>query len=355
VIPRSFKEIISVLMAAVMASGPAMALDVAIEQGQINLRGERSQEDVSQIVGFLTKGSVISIPDEFIVYIKSNRKNAPEKVNWAATFQKWESETKDFSAGIKKFAKNKKDFFYQVKIVKAAPGSNIPKAEVQPFMALKYLAMSGKLGIVTKDVSLHAPSKAASVEGTTTKCIKCELASESLHKQNESLRQVATAIKRISEPSGSADGTPQFVSPLDSVVITSNFGRRRKPGARKSFEFHPGVDLRAHVGTAVHPSAPGIVESVGKMGAYGNIIIIDHGNGWKTRYAHLSKISVKKGDTVNLDSMIGKTGRSGGGHLTGPHLHLEIRHNDVILNAENFILNSTAGKAVAEITGSKAE
>jgi len=95
--------------------------------------------------------------------------------------------------------------------------------------------------------------------------------------------------------------------------------------------FHPGIDLGAPVGTPIKPVKTGIVIEAGyEDDGYGDTILIDHGNGLTSRYAHLSKIEVKAGDEVTTQTEIGKVGLTG--HTTGPHLHLEIRQNGISLN-----------------------
>ncbi|HHG74749.1 MAG TPA: M23 family peptidase [Persephonella sp.] len=123
-------------------------------------------------------------------------------------------------------------------------------------------------------------------------------------------------------------------SPLKSTIITSRFGYRKHPvnGQR---DFHPGVDLRAKIGTPVFSTANGIVEYAGKKGAYGKMVIIQHNYGFKTIYGHLSKIKVKTGDFVEKGQLIGFSGNTG--LINGPHLHYEVRYLQRPLNPVNFI------------------
>ncbi|WP_457640364.1 peptidoglycan DD-metalloendopeptidase family protein [Persephonella sp.] len=123
-------------------------------------------------------------------------------------------------------------------------------------------------------------------------------------------------------------------SPLKETVITSRFGYRKHPVTGKK-DFHPGVDLRAKVGTPIYATANGIVEYAGKKKNYGKLIIIQHNYGFKTLYGHLSKISVRTGDFVKKGDLIGYTGRTG--LINGPHLHYEIRYLQRPLNPVNFI------------------
>ncbi|WP_456401225.1 M23 family metallopeptidase [Persephonella sp.] len=123
-------------------------------------------------------------------------------------------------------------------------------------------------------------------------------------------------------------------SPLSNTVITSRFGYRKHPvnGHR---DFHPGVDLRARIGTPVYATANGIVEFAGRKGNYGKLIIIQHNYGFKTLYGHLSKIKVKTGQFIEKGQIIGYTGKTG--LINGPHLHYEIRYLQRPLNPVNFI------------------
>jgi murein DD-endopeptidase MepM/ murein hydrolase activator NlpD len=95
--------------------------------------------------------------------------------------------------------------------------------------------------------------------------------------------------------------------------------------------FHPGVDLGAEIGDRIYAIKSGeVVEAGYSYDGYGNTIVIDHGKGLTSRYAHLSKIEVSLGQEVTTNSEIGKVGITG--HSTGPHLHLEIRQDGRALN-----------------------
>ena len=88
---------------------------------------------------------------------------------------------------------------------------------------------------------------------------------------------------------------------------------------------HRGVDLSAPKGTPVHATADGVVVSAGRSGAFGRMVEIDHGNGWRTRFAHLRRIRVDEGDSVRRGRVIGTIGKSG--NATGYHLHYEVLRN----------------------------
>jgi len=95
--------------------------------------------------------------------------------------------------------------------------------------------------------------------------------------------------------------------------------------------FHPALDIAAPIGTEIKPIKNGIIEDISKSRVgYGNAVIVDHGNGIVSLYAHLSKINVSKGDKVTVFDTIGNVGTTG--HSTGPHVHIEIRKNGIPIN-----------------------
>lgn len=122
--------------------------------------------------------------------------------------------------------------------------------------------------------------------------------------------------------------------PVDVPYTSSSFGWRRDPflGIRA---FHKGLDFSAAHGEKIRSTGAGMVTMVGKGKNYGNFLKIKHGDGLETRYAHCSKILVKKGDIVEKNqviALVGNTGRS-----TGPHLHYEIRLNGRALDPRQYL------------------
>jgi len=120
--------------------------------------------------------------------------------------------------------------------------------------------------------------------------------------------------------------------------ISSRFGYRRHP-IRKTIEFHQGVDIANHMGTPIYASADGVVDFAGRLAGYGNYISIDHGYGFKTKYGHLQKIVVKKGEKVRRGDLIAKMGRTG--LATGSHLHYEVRIINKPVNPLGYIIRDT--------------
>lgn len=123
--------------------------------------------------------------------------------------------------------------------------------------------------------------------------------------------------------------------PLSAAyAITSNFGNRHDPFNGRS-AFHSGMDFGASRGTPIRAAGAGKVIFAGRKGGYGNAVEILHENGLVTRYAHMSRILVSKGEQVTFESVIGKVGSTG--RSTGAHLHFEVRLNDKPVNPARFM------------------
>ncbi|PWR25775.1 M23 family metallopeptidase [Zavarzinia aquatilis] len=131
---------------------------------------------------------------------------------------------------------------------------------------------------------------------------------------------------------------------LDGIEVRSNFGNRRDPINRRA-AFHAGIDFGGTIGTPVFATAPGEVVLAGWAGAYGRAVRVRHAFGLETQYAHLSALSVKVGDKVDVGDVIGKLGSSG--RSTGPHLHYEVRLQDIPGDPMRFI---EAGRNVQQQT-----
>ncbi|MFV2082661.1 MAG: M23 family metallopeptidase [bacterium] len=117
---------------------------------------------------------------------------------------------------------------------------------------------------------------------------------------------------------------------------TSSFGYRTSPFTGRR-EMHKGVDVATRTGTPIIAPADGIVIFAGREGGFGNMVVLDHGYGLVTRYAHNSTIDVKRSQKVNRGDVIAKVGNTG--RSTGPHLHYEVLVNGVAVNPTRYILN----------------
>lgn len=121
--------------------------------------------------------------------------------------------------------------------------------------------------------------------------------------------------------------------------ISSPFGMRLDPFTRHH-AFHSGIDISSKYATGIKTTAGGKVQFAGKRKGYGKLVVISHGDSIETYYGHLGRVFVKKGETVVGGQMVGWTGLTG--RTTGPHVHYEIRINNVPINpmtASSFLKN----------------
>jgi murein DD-endopeptidase MepM/ murein hydrolase activator NlpD len=126
----------------------------------------------------------------------------------------------------------------------------------------------------------------------------------------------------------------QPVANKDLKRIASGFGYRIHP-IYKTLRMHTGIDFSAPVGTPIYATGDGVVEHLkNKMTGYGKVMMINHGFGYESLYAHMSKIFVKPGEKVKRGQIIGYVGNTG--RSTGPHLHYEIRKNGKPVNPVHF-------------------
>jgi murein DD-endopeptidase MepM/ murein hydrolase activator NlpD len=118
--------------------------------------------------------------------------------------------------------------------------------------------------------------------------------------------------------------------------LTDVYGRRSDPFTGQP-DFHPGLDIATEKGQPVYATAHGTVRSAERAGAYGNMVVVDHGFGLLTRYAHLQRFNVKPHDRVKRGDVIGFAGSTG--RATGDHVHYEVIANGRMLNPLKFLFN----------------
>lgn len=120
-------------------------------------------------------------------------------------------------------------------------------------------------------------------------------------------------------------------------AVTSGFGWRTHP-IYKTTEFHPGMDFAAEQGTQIYASGDGVVERADNLAqGYGNHVVIDHGFGYRSLYAHMSKMAVRPGERVKRGQLIGYVGSTG--LSTAPHIHYEVIRNGEKVNPINYYYN----------------
>lgn len=182
------------------------------------------------------------------------------------------------------------------------------------------------------DLQIDRAAKAADASKKAQAALKAEIIKINEAREAELKRYRET--EKAERSAGSATPTA-FINPVGAGPISGKFGEQRT--GRK----HAGIDIAVPAGTGVKAAAGGTVIEAGNLPGYGNVVIIDHGGGTVTRYAHLSRISTSKGAIVSQGSQIGLSGgvpgSPGAGNSRGAHLHYEVRRN---------------GKAVDPRTGS---
>jgi murein DD-endopeptidase MepM/ murein hydrolase activator NlpD len=159
-------------------------------------------------------------------------------------------------------------------------------------------------------------------------------------KNNAAIIAVSSSGLRLIPSSSFADSS--YTPAIWPVMghITDSFGQRLDPFSGEG-AFHTGVDVAADYGAPVHATADGVVLDAGQHSGYGRVVIVDHGFGLTTWYAHLSSYAVISGTRVKRGEVIGYTGISG--RSTGPHVHYEVRMNNAPVNPWRYMKNASAG------------
>ena len=139
---------------------------------------------------------------------------------------------------------------------------------------------------------------------------------EELRKQEEAARQ------QPNPGGGPIYGSGSYIWPVDSTTISSDYGYRIHP-IFNTERFHAGVDINANSGDPIYAADSGTVAIATYSSSYGYYVVINHGGGNSTLYAHMSSMAVSAGDTVTQGQVIGYVGSTG--WSTGPHLHFETR------------------------------
>lgn len=165
---------------------------------------------------------------------------------------------------------------------------------------------------------------------------KIDIITSQLYVQSKSLDEVYEMAKNKTKMLSCIPAIMP-VKNTDIYRISSYYGYRTDP-VYKISKFHSGIDFSGPIGTDIYATGNGVIYKIEKSKkGYGNSIIIDHGFGYKTRYAHLKSFNVKKGDKVKRGQKIASMGNTG--KSTAPHLHYEVIKNDKKINPINFFFN----------------
>ena len=178
----------------------------------------------------------------------------------------------------------------------------------------------------TAPVSTGTTSLAATILRTQQSIVQIR---ESIPETEDSLKDLERKVQLQREKE---QATPSIRPTVGD--ITSGFGYRRSPFGTTR-EFHSGIDIGAPRGTPVYATGNGVVRMASFSGGYGNVIFVDHGFGFSTVYAHLTRMDVKIGQKVTKGQHIGSVGSTG--RSTAPHLHYEVRVNGTAVNPYNYL------------------
>ena len=157
----------------------------------------------------------------------------------------------------------------------------------------------------------------------TSNLVKSQLNDDEFQSMMINLADHRSALRKI-----------PFKPPMLYFYISSDYGKRKHPKTGK-MTFHHGVDLAGTWQENVRVTAPGTVIFAGREGSFGKVVRIQHEFGVVTTYAHLARITVKNGDYVSENHIIGKMGNTG--KSAGAHLHYEIRINNKSINPNHFM------------------
>lgn len=193
---------------------------------------------------------------------------------------------------------------------------------------------SAKKNLVAKQNSLESQYKDANalLKSLNTSAAEYEKAFDEAERAMDAAR--ASLQKLLSNSSSSTYVGGEFRWPTKATRITSAYGTRKDPITKKS-SMHTGIDIGASMGSEIYASNSGTVIVAGwSSKGYGNYVVVDHGGGKSTLYAHMSKIKTTKGAKVTKGDVIGLVGSTG--YSTGPHLHFEILINGKHTNPMNY-------------------
>ena len=167
-----------------------------------------------------------------------------------------------------------------------------------------------------------------------TTAMRLDILTKKTYVQSRSFDEVAQLSKRAGDMASCIPAIPPVVPDRSIYRLSSSFGFRSDPFTGRS-KRHTGVDFALKPGNPIYATGDGVVEKVKfEFFGYGNQVLIDHGFGYKTRYAHMKSINVVEGLKVKRGECIGESGNSG--RSSGPHLHYEVLYKDKHINPANY-------------------
>jgi murein DD-endopeptidase MepM/ murein hydrolase activator NlpD len=184
------------------------------------------------------------------------------------------------------------------------------------------------------DLNLSVPTSRSKTLNTALLSENSTLEDLTASSLDQTTAHIEAHLNAYTELASEIESTLDFLDAKPDLMptqgsITSKFGNRRDPFTRR-ITFHKGIDIATRSGSAIKAAGSGVVTFSGWSGSYGRVIVISHGYGYKSVYAHNSSNDVRVGDHVTKGQVIGKVGSSG--KSTGPHLHFEIHFNGTEIN-----------------------
>ena len=164
--------------------------------------------------------------------------------------------------------------------------------------------------------------------------VRLDVLTKKSYVQSKSFDDIAQLSKRAGDMASCIPAIPPVVPDKKIYRLSSSFGYRKDPFTGRS-KRHTGVDFALKPGNPIYSTGDGVVESVKfEFFGYGNSVVVDHGFGYKTRYAHLKSVGVVEGMKVKRGECIGESGNSG--RSSGPHLHYEVLYKGNYVNPANY-------------------
>lgn len=155
-----------------------------------------------------------------------------------------------------------------------------------------------------------------------------------LTEYDRQLMRIDTKLDRLATLEAALSSIPLAMPVSNKLRKSSRFGPRRDPFTKRGAH-HSGLDFAGPYKSAIHATAAGKVVHAGRRGPYGNLVEIDHGHGFKTRYGHMYRVKVKRGQQVEFGQLVGLLGSSG--RSTGPHLHYEVWFEGKVRDPDKFV------------------
>ena len=164
--------------------------------------------------------------------------------------------------------------------------------------------------------------------------VRLDVLSKKTYVQSKSFDEISQLSRRAGEMASCIPAIPPMCPDREKYRLSSSYGYRSDPFSKKT-QRHHGVDFAMKSGNFLYATGDGVVEAVKfELWGYGNHVVINHGFGYKTRYAHMSAITVAEGMKVKRGECIGLSGNSG--KSSGPHLHYEVMYKGAHVNPANY-------------------